>query len=423
MKNTFLKFLSALVLCAGFTGAEQSSAPNVVLILSDDQGFADYSFMGHELIETPRIDKLASQSLVYKRGYVTTAVCCPSISTMLTGLYPHQHRTTGNDPLPGTSRQPWIDFFRDCPQLPRLLGEKGYLSLQTGKYWHEKPEVSGFTDSMGDTLRHGSDYSLSIGRETMQPIYDFIAKAEDQSKPFMVWYAPFMPHTPHTPPKRLEDKYAALGAKHQSKYYAMCEWFDESCGALLDHLDEKGLTDNTIIVYICDNGWGSLDKGSVKASPHELGVRTPVMIKWPGKIAAKMDEDNLASNLDVVPTILAACGVEIPSELPGLNLMDYDAVSKRKNLFLECFTHDMIAVDQPEAALRARSVVEKDWKLTVWHTPHASLGIKAWQKDTPEDRLQLFNLKDDPMQRTNLAAQHPEKVSELTRELDEWWNP
>lgn len=423
MNNLKRKFLTVLALCISAGWAEPSSLPNVVMILSDDQGYVDYSFMGHEIIQTPRIDKLATESLVYTRGYVTTAVCCPSISTMLTGLYPHQHGTTGNDPLPGNSRQPWIELFRSLPQLPRLLGEKGYLSLQTGKYWHGDPEVSGFTDSMGPTLRHGSGYSLSIGRKTMEPIYDFIAKAQEESKPFLVWYAPFMPHDPHTPPARLEEKYTALGAKHLAKYYGMVEWFDETCGDLLDHLDEQGLTDNTIIVYICDNGWGSLDGGSVKLSPHELGVRTPVMIKWPGKVSAMMDMDNLASNLDIVPTILAACGVNIPSEMPGINLLDYDAVAKRKNLFLECFTHDMLDVDQPEAALRARSIVEKDWKLTVWNKPHASLDIKSWQMDKPKDEILLFNLKDDPMERRNLAAQHPEKVGEMTKELNQWWNP
>ncbi|WDE99422.1 sulfatase [Lentisphaera profundi] len=417
------KILVGLIVSVSSLWAEQASAPNVVMILSDDQGYADYSFMGHEFIATPRIDKLASASLVYERGYVTTAVCCPSISTMLTGLYPHQHGTTGNDPIKGVNRKAWIDKFRNSPQLPRLLGEAGYLSMHTGKYWHGDPAVSGFTDSMGLTQRHGSEYSLSIGRKTMQPIYDFIQKSQDQKKPFFVWFAPFMPHTPHTPPERLEKKYQKLGAKNQSKYYAMCEWFDESCGELLDHLDEKGLTENTVIVYICDNGWGSMGSGSVKASPHELGVRTPIMIKWPGKVSAQLDKVNMASNIDLVPTILAACGVEIPKVLPGINLLDIDAVGARKNLFLECFTHDMLAIDQPEAGLRARSYVDKQWKLTVWRKPHTLLDLKGWQKETPQEEIQLFNIKDDPMQKNNLAAQHPEKVGDLMKELNRWWNP
>jgi uncharacterized sulfatase len=431
--NTYTKHSVSrfLLLAVGFVVANNATTglagnagqPNVVLILSDDQGYADYSFMGHEIIQTPRIDKLAEQSLVYTRGYVTTGVCCPSISTMLTGLYPHQHRTTGNDPLRGTPRSPWISHFRNMPQLPRLMAEQGYLSLCTGKYWHSNPKVSGFTDSMGETGRHGSAYSLSIGRDTMQPIWDFIQKAQDEEKPFMVWYAPFMPHTPHTPPERLEKKYADLGAGSQAKYYAMCEWFDETCGVLLDHLDEKGLTDNTIIMYICDNGWGSYGKGSVKASPYELGVRTPIMIKWPGKVAAKMDKDNLASNLDMLPTVLAACGIDVPDEAEGINLLDHDAVAKRKSLFLENFAHDMLDVDDPVAPLRARSVVSKDWKLTIWREPHPSMATMVWQMDIPEVKTELFDLRNDPLDRNNLAEQNPEKVKELTKILAAWWNP
>ena len=418
-----IKLFVLLMVSTMAVQADKVAPPNVVLILSDDQGYADYSFMGHDLIETPRIDKLASESLVYKRGYVTTGVCSPSISTMLTGLYPHQHGTTGNDPLLGTQRAPWIEHFRNHPQLPALLAEKGYLSLHTGKYWHADPLLGGFTHGMGKTGRHGSEYSLSIGRETMQPIYDFIRTAQEESKPFMIWYAPFMPHTPHTPPERLEKKYLDLGAGGQSKYYAMCEWFDETCGQLLDHLDDNGLSDNTVIFYICDNGWGSLGKGSVKASPYELGVRTPIMIKWPEHVKAQVDEHNLTSNLDLVPTVLAACGVDIPETMEGVNLLDYQAVAQRKSLFLENFTHDMLDVKQPEAALRARSYVDRNWKLTVWQEPHASLDIKGWQMNAPDVKVQLFNLVNDPMERVNLASEYPERVSKLKSKLDAWWGP
>ena len=423
MKKLILKLILVVVVSISVCIAEESP-PNVVVILSDDQGYADYSFMGHAIIQTPRLDRLASESLVYTRGYVTTGLCSPSLASMITGLYPHQHGTTGNDPLPGISREPWISAFRSMPQLPRLLAENGYLSMHTGKYWHADPEqVSGFTDSMGPTGRHGTEFSLSIGRETMEPIYDFIDKAQEQAKPFMVWYAPFMPHTPHNPPQRLEKKYEELGAKSQSKYYAMCEWFDETCGELLDHLEEKGLSGNTVILYICDNGWGSLGRGSVKGSSHEMSVRTPIMIKWPGKLNPHKDDHNLASNLDLVPTILAACGVDIPAELPGVDLLDYAAVANRKNLFLENFTHDMLDLDQPAAGLRARSYVGREWKLTVHRTPHPDLKLKKWQMEAPTEMVQLFNLKDDPMERTNLAAQNPEKVTELKKVIDRWWNP
>jgi len=396
-----------------------ANPPNIVVIISDDQGYDDYGFMGHEQIKTPRIDKLASESLWFKRGYVTTALCCPSLTTMVTGLYPHQHGYTGNDPVykSPTARVPWVDHFSQLPQLPAMLQERGYLSLHTGKYWQGDPAISGFTDTMGETHRHGSAASLGIGRDGMQPIYDFIAKAQTESKPFLVWYAPFMPHTPHTPPERLLNKYAGSG--HHASYFAMCEWLDETCGQLLDHLDEQGLTDNTIIVYICDNGWPIQSK----ASPSEQGIRTPILIKWPGQIRPHMDDINLASNLDLAPTILAACGLEPAPEMPGINLLDNAAVYNRTTLFAENYMHDMVDLDSPVASLRARSCINKKWKLTIWQDQQPDFPMPAWQWSAPKDTVELFNLKDDPKEKKNLAKENPEIVATMLKQLNHWWNP
>lgn len=399
------------------------SRPNVVVLISDDQGFADYGFMGHDIIETPRLDKLAAQSLVLRRGYVTTALCCPSLATMLTGLYPHEHLRTGNDPIPGKKVAEWIEVFGNKPQLPALLRDAGYLTMHTGKYWHGDPVVSGFTDSMGKTGRHGSAYSLSIGRDTMEPIKKFLDKAEQEQKPFMLWYAPFLPHTPHTPPERLLKKYTEAGAGGQAKYYAMCEWFDETCGDVLDRIERRGLSNNTIVLYICDNGWGSVGKGSVKSSPHELAVRTPIMVRWPGHVTPEMNDTLLASNIDLAPTVLRACGLKPAKGMSGINLLDRKAATNRKQLFLANFAHDMLDVNRPEDSLRSRSCVQKDWKLTLWHDLHPDLELEEWQMPTPVAKVQLFNLTDDPMERNNLAAKHPEKVAELTQKLNAWWSP
>ena len=121
MRLKLVAFIFILLYGSIFSWAKAEPLPNVVMILSDDQGFGDYGFMGHEMIETPSFDRLASQSLRYDRGYVTTALCSSSLTTMLTGLYPHKHGTTGNDPLKGISRQPWIDKFKNSPQLPKML--------------------------------------------------------------------------------------------------------------------------------------------------------------------------------------------------------------------------------------------------------------------------------------------------------------
>jgi len=146
-----------------------------------------------------------------------------SLATMLTGLYTHQHGITGNDPVKGgQDREVWLDQFFENPMLPKLLADAGYNTLHTGKYW-----MRGFTHDNGETGRHGGK-SLDIGRKTMKPITDFMDQSIESKKPFFVWYAPFLPHTPHNPPKRLLDKYADVQPAKKAKYYAMVEWLDES---------------------------------------------------------------------------------------------------------------------------------------------------------------------------------------------------
>ena len=421
MHRIFFLLTLGLGLSPACAADSDHSTPNVVVIISDDHGYPDFGFMGHPDIKTPHLDQLAEESLLFKRGYVTTSICSPSLATMLTGLYPHQHGHTGNDPLTGHSRTPFLNAFFSHAQLPALLQKNGYLSLHTGKYWQGNPELSGFTHHMGATERHGSKASLGIGRDGIQPIYDFIGEAQAAGNPFLVWYAPFLPHTPHNPPKRLLEKYRHVGA--QAKYYAMVDWLDETCGELLGHLDEKGLRENTVILFISDNGWGSLGKGSVKSSPYELGVRTPIMVRWPGRVTPRIDEDSLVSNLDIFPTVLDLCGVKPTSAVPGISLLDHDKVAERDALFLENYTHDMLDVDHPEYALRARSCVQKDWKLTVWQAPHPDLDVKGWQMESPAESVELFNLSNDPMERSNLAAEHPEKVAELLAQINAWWDP
>lgn len=340
----------------------RAERPNIVLIIADDQGWTDFGFMGHEVVETPRMDALARESLIFPRGYVPTALCSPSLATLLTGLYPHQHGITGNDPvgqhealageaLPG--REAFIENFARLPQPPRLLGEVGYLSLQTGKYWMGHYKEVGFTEGLTSSGRHGSKESLAIGREGNQPVYDFVERAVEQGKPFFVWYAPFLPHTPHTPPERLRLKCLAKGVEEkEARYYAMIEWLDENVGELLDYLRVSGLERDTVVAFVVDNGWPNDKKGS----PYELGVRTPIMLRWPGCIEAKVD-GRLAQSIDLFPTLLDLAGVEIPRGLPGIHLLDERALSARGTLFFEEYAHDMADFRRPALSLRARSVI------------------------------------------------------------------
>ena len=424
--NRLLVLLSAITILVGLASGElqaeeQATAgrPNVVLIISDDHAWTDYSFQKHQHARTPNIDRLAAEGLTFTRGYVTTAICSPSLATMLTGLYPHQHGITGNDPVRGKPREAWLDRFFGNPMLPKLLADAGYLTLHTGKYWMREPARAGFTDDMGETGRHGGQ-ALTIGRDTMEPIHKFISKAKREEKPFFVWYAPFLPHRPHNPPSRLLDKYADVKDEKKAKYLAMVEWMDETSGSLMRHLKQQGVDDNTLILYLADNGWNE----NGKAFPYENGVRTPVILRWPARLKARMDKQHLASNLDVMPTILAACGVEVPSGLPGVNLLDASAVARRETLFFANFAHDMVSATEPERSLWTRSCIHGKWKLIVWQDrpPAVKPYNNGDRRKNAGATLELFDLEADPHEAANLAAKHADVVKDLLGRINAWWN-
>ncbi len=399
--------------------------PNVVLIVSDDQAWTDFGFMQHPVIKTPHLDRLAARSAVFRRGYVPTSLCRPSLATIITGLYPHQHGITGNDPPSGINRSAMLKHIHAVATLPGLLATNGYRSFQTGKWWEGNYLDGGFTAGMtqGDPKhggRHG-DAGLRIGREGLKPVFDFINSCGD--KPYFVWYAPMMPHLPHDPPKRLLIKYLSpRRSLAVAKYFAMCEWFDETCGQLLDFLDRKGQTKKTLVVFVVDNGWAPPGHGDPKfgkappqfsrrskLSPYDAGVRTPILVSMPGTIAPA-DYPTLISSIDIAPTILAAAGLSKPPSMPGLNLLQVIAErgrSTREAVFGEIFAHDVVDIDDPIPGLRYRWCVERNWKLIL-----------------PVDRRQpaeLYDVVADPSERRNRAAERPAVVRTLTDELDGWW--
>ena len=390
--------------------------------------------MGHPHIKTPNLDRLAAESLTFRRGYVPASLCCPSLASILTGQYPHQHKVTSNDPpMPRgmTRRQAYKtpevqagrdrmnQFIAETDTLPKLLAQCGYLTFQTGKWWQGNFRLGGFTHGMTDGDpnkggRHG-DAGLEIGRKTMQPIYDFIEMAQDQKKPFMVWYAPMLPHTPHNPPDRLLEKYLDKApSPHVAKYWAMVEWFDEGCGELLNYLDREGLAENTIVAYVSDNGWiQSLDNPRYaprsKQSQYDGGLRSPIMLRWPAKVKAQ-DSPELATSIDFLPTLVKAAGGTVPKGLPGIDLFDKKAVAKRNALYGACFTHDAVNLDRPEESTRWRWTIEGDWKLIL---PDAV--------NEPNEVVELYNLKKDPFENINLAAKEKRRVAALTRKINDWW--
>jgi uncharacterized sulfatase len=415
--------------------------PNIVLIISDDQAWTDYGFMGHPDIKTPNLDQLARQSAVFKRGYVPTALCRPSLMTLLTGHYASVHGVTGNDPSPkyaernsplyNEQRAQLISYLDKFQTVPQLLSERGYLSHQSGKLWEGSYQNCGFTHGMTRGFpepggRHGDD-GLKIGREGMQPIARFIDQAVQQDKPFFLWYAPFLPHTPHNPPERLLQKYRSDDRPLTiAKYYAMCDWFDETCGELLGMIDDKGVRNNTLVVYVTDNGWiQSPDKGGYaprsKQTPYEGGIRTPIMYRWPGKIAPA-ERSELVSSIDIVPTILSAAGARTPDGLPGLDLMESLTRGKpiqRETIYGESFAHDIADIENPEASLLFRWAIEEKWKLLL--TYDGEVNRYASTHPRTEKRPQLYDLDADPHEQKNVAVEHPHVVARLAQKIADWY--
>ena len=428
VKRTLFLLTTGLLFAACTFAAKP---PNVVLIISDDQSWTDYGFMEHEAIETPNIDRLARQSRLFKRGYVPTSLCCPSLATLITGLYPHQNGITGNEPpIPSGGKntdqyrsqvQECVGFIATVPTLPRLLAKRGYVSHQSGKWWQGHYSRGGFTHGMthGDPKRRGrhGDEGLKIGREGLQPIFDFIDDAGD--KPFFVWYAPFLPHNPHNPPKRLLDKYTKKTESiFIARYWAMCEWFDETCGQLLNHLDEKKLARDTLVIYVTDNGWiQRADNGRYaprsKRSPYDGGIRTPIMIRWPGKVQPG-ERPELANSSDLAPTLLKACGLEPTDTMQGIDLLDDTALAKRKSTHGACYLHNAVDIHKPSANLTHRWLINGNWKVILPYK--ANLTTRDEAKGTGE--TELYNLAKDPFERRNLAKSKASRVKRLTKQLN-----
>jgi arylsulfatase A-like enzyme len=437
MKKPLVSLLSAL--CA--LSIAVAAKPNIVIILSDDQSWTDYGFMGHKDIKTPHLDKLAERSVLFERGYVASPLCRPSLASMVTGRYPFDHGVTGND-VDGKHNRAALDMpvreaFHKFPSFVKLLTENGYLTHQSGKWWEGSYKEGGFTHGMthGDPKRGGrhGDEGLTIGREGMKPITEFLDHANREKKPFLLWYAPFLPHTPHNPPPRLLEKYNRPGrAADVASYYAMCEWFDETCGDLLGDLDRRGLSENTLVIYICDNGWTATSQNAAdpnqkswqgyalrsKSSPFEGGIRTPMMLAWPGRLTAARSPD-LAHAIDLFPTIAAAAGIDAPKDLPGINLLDETARKNRDTVFGVANSVHNMTPGAPDGTLQYLWCVSGDWKLLLRYPGSDTTEYKnvhVWDKQL----VRLYNLKTDPHEKNEVSAGHPEIVEKLRNKIQNW---
>lgn len=398
--------------------------PNIVWIIADDQAFNDFGFMGHDIIKTPNLDILASQSAVFPNGYVPSSLCRASLATLITGKYAFDHGICFNDPPEGFSHADTFKFLKIQRPIPMELKKKGYRSMQTGKFWEGVYSNGGFTDGMTQGRRHG-DEGLKIGRQTMQPIDDFLAN--NAKDPFFLWFAPYLPHAPFDADARFSKDYLDKGLNEREiGYYANIAWLDETIGQLMDLLEKRDQMDNTIIMFIVDNGWAPAKIGQSyrdlqgrrlpfdprsKSSPYEDGVRTPIMVKWPGRIKpARYNE--LVSSVDFFPTTLAMAGLPQNPVLKGTNLLPF--LQQKSNLnprtiFGEIYYHTSVNLDDPKINITHRWARKGDWKLIV--------------NDYDKGRPELYNLITDPKEKDNKAndADQKKRLDSMVKEIDNWW--
>ena len=401
--------------CGGSESTPDSATarpPNLVLLIGDDHGFRDFGFMGREEIRTPHLDRLASEGVVFPKGYSTSSLCRPALRTLLTGLQPIQYGRAELEVRAQTQDLNPERVVEAIDTLPRLLGEHGYASFQAGKYAEGHFAAAGFDDGMVEEFgSRGLRDASRLVRETVDPVLDFVTEHADQ--PFFLWFAPKLPHMPHNPPARLVELYAdGAVPKAEVRYAASITWFDEGVGQLLEHLEANGLREHTLVVYLSDNGWDTspaeapehftLGGPQGKKSLYELGFRTPIVLSQPGTLApARIDA--LVSSVDVFPTLLDYAGIATPAGRTGHSLRTLVEGGDGPRTTLVGWTHAIRNSPPP------RITGGYFWRSDRWHFLQPQ-GLP----------VELYDVVADPFEQHDRSRDHAEVVAEATRAIRAW---
>ncbi|MCB9208920.1 MAG: sulfatase [Ignavibacteriales bacterium] len=422
--------------------------PNIVLILIDDLGWNDIGFMGSKFYETPNIDKLASNGMTFTNAYVTAPNCAPSRASLLTGQYTPRHHIY----TVGTSERGKSELRKLIPPpnqtvldtskitIAEILQDKGYSTISIGK-WHlgedpdSGPEQQGFDINIGgnksghpstyfspfqnDQLRNKKENEYLTDRLNDEAV-NFIEGNKDN--PFFLYLSHYAVHTPIQAKKELIEKYdkKEKGEYHNnSTYAAMIQSVDEGVGKIVNTLDRLNLINNTIIIFLSDNGgFGGITsmhplRGS-KGMLYEGGIKVPMIISWPGKITANSVSNENVISLDIFPTLTDIINSKNPKDqvIDGISLtpilfeekdIDREAIFWHFPAYLEGNyegARDTFFRTRPCAALKVG-----DWKL-----------IHFFENNDYE----LYNLKDDVGESQNLYKKRNKKAAELMRLLKEW---
>mgnify|MGYP002628588849 CR=1 FL=1 len=444
------QLLVLITLSSCSTEKKHLNQPNIVLINIDDMGWNDISFMGSEYYNTPHIDALADQGLVFTQGYAASANCAPSRASIHSGKWTTRHQiyTVANSDRGKSSDRKLIPIKnttvldKKFTTLSQKLKQQGYITCHSGK-WHisDDPLEYGFDVNIagGPQGAPGSYYppfgnnskQIKVEKGKSEYLTDLIMEntllfLDDVKGPFFLNYSPYAVHTPIHPVDSLlykyENKPPYKGQKNP-RYATMIENLDRNIGLLVDKLKKRKLFDNTFIIFTSDNG-GYFGKITMqkplragKGSYYEGGIRVPFFFLWKDKISPGKDTQTPISHLDIFPTLMDLVGDHsMEKELDGHSLLPLTTknTSLKERSFFWHFPiylqgYDIKYNENRDSLFRTRpgSVIRKgDWKLHYYF----------------EDKdVEVFNLKEDIGERNNLAEVNKAKKQELLDELNYWW--
>ncbi|MBK0384067.1 sulfatase-like hydrolase/transferase [Pedobacter sp. SD-b] len=425
-------------ICIGFLlafsislSAQTGKKPNVIFILSDDAGYADFGFMGSKLIKTPNLNQLASEGIILTQAYVTASVCCPSRAGILSGRYQQRFGQEFNGP----DAKPMPGFTQDDLGLDvneKTMGDYmksiGYHTGFAGK-WNMGlrpqflPWKRGFDDFFGflggarpyfSVKGEVSEHYVLIKNKKVFPEDSVTYLTDDltnyaisyiknnKEKPFFFYLSYNSVHTPLDAKPEDLDYYKNITDKKKRFNAAMTKSMDEGIGKINATLKQLGLDKNTLLIFFNDNGGTpdiAADNGVLrghKGQNWEGGIRVPCIVKWPAKLKANQKYNEPIMGFDFLPTIYAAGGGKqtLGKTLDGVDLMPY--LLKQKS-------------DKPHETLFWRigdnaAVRHNDWKLVL----------------SPEGDYTLYNIKADISETTDLSAKYPQVKTDLINKLKSW---
>jgi len=409
---------------------EPLSRPNVVIFFADDAGYADFSFQGSKTHLTPHIDSIAANGIRFSNGYVSASVCSPSRAGLLTGRY--QQRFGHESNLPGAKDKTVPDSLRGLPvneiTIADLLKKEGYTTGIIGK-WHLgmepqfHPTRRGFDEFFGmlggsSPYHPGKAKNIQCTYKEVDPIglpyltdafgdeaADFVTR--HKQNPFFLYLSFNAPHGPlHARPDYLAAAKTSFETESRAINAAMTRSLDENVGKVLARLKEEGLLENTLILFLNDNG-GAMPYNASLNSPLrgtkgtclEGGIRVPFSFQWPAKLPKGKTESRPVISLDLLPTIMSAVGGTLPTDrvFDGVNLIPFLTNGWAYQVMLP---HETLYWKLNWAA----AIRKGDWKLV----------------RTPDDQHWLFNLAKDPSENENQFKAKPKIAEELLADLKTW---